>query len=145
MRKVYLDLDGVFADFDGKCKTIFGKYPKEMDSGEFWKLVCGVPHFWADLKVLPESRNLLRILDSNPNIHVEFLTALPRGTGECSTCKEDKIQWVHKNLGDKYTVNTVIGGINKARFVKSPTDILIDDMQKNIDAWNVQRWYWYNS
>ena len=135
-RTIYLDLDGVFADFEKKAIELVGKSPKEMEPTEFWGSLGKFDHVWRDLDVLPGSRLLYDTVMKVPDAHVSFLTALPRPSGKLSTAADDKREWVRKIFGNRCTVITVIGGVNKAKFVSSPDDILIDDTAKNIDAWN---------
>ena len=66
----------------------------------------------------------------------EILTSLPHPTDKLHTAREDKIDWVRKYLSPYIPVNTVVGGTEKAKYVRSRNDILIDDLERNISAWN---------
>lgn len=135
-RKIFLDLDGVFADFDKKVLELVGKRPKDIKPEEFWKQLGKHDHVWRNLELMPNSRKLYDTVMKIPDVDVAFLTALPRPTGKMVTAAEDKKLWVAEHFGTDCKVYTVIGGINKARYIQTPDDILIDDMTKNIDAWN---------
>jgi hypothetical protein len=87
---------------------------------------------------MPNYRTLfdhLKRLENEGKIHLEILTSLPYSTDKLVTSKEDKIAWVRKYLDKNIKVNTVVGGAKKAEFVKSSTDVLIDDLDRNINAW----------
>jgi 5'(3')-deoxyribonucleotidase len=135
-RTIYLDLDGVFADFEKRVIELFGKPPNSIDQTIFWKELGKFDHFWKDLDLMSGSRMLYDAVMKIPNVHVAFLTAIPRPTGKLSTAADDKKIWVKEHFGTTCQVYTVVGGVNKAKFIQTPNDILIDDTQKNIDAWN---------
>lgn len=134
-RTIYLDLDGVFADFEKKAIELVGKKPKDMQPTEFWKELGKHDHVWRDLELMPGSRALYDAVMKIPDVDVAFLTALPRPTGKMATAADDKKLWVKEHFGTECKVYTVVGGVNKAKYIQTPDDILIDDTQKNIDAW----------
>lgn len=135
-RTIYLDLDGVFADFEKKAIELVGKRPKDMQPQEFWKELGKHDHVWRDLELMPGSRMLYDTVMKIPDVDVAFLTALPRPTGKMATAADDKKHWVKEHFGPECRVFTVIGGVNKARHIQTLDDILIDDTSKNIEAWN---------
>ena len=134
-QKIFLDLDGVFADFSGRVKELTGKRPSQFYPDELWGILQKEYHFFSSLKVLNGSYSLYNYVSQLPKVEVAFLTALPRPTGNLSTAQNDKTSWVYHNLGVKYPVYTVVGGVNKAKFVSDIHDILIDDTMRNINAW----------
>jgi 5'(3')-deoxyribonucleotidase len=135
-RTIYLDLDGVFADFEKRAIELVGKNPKDMEPKEFWTKLGKFDHVWRDLEVIPQSRLLYDAVMRVPDVYVTFLTALPKSKGKLVTASDDKKRWVREHFGNQCSVITVIGGINKAKYIQTPDDILIDDTAKNIDAWN---------
>lgn len=137
-RTIYLDLDGVFADFENKAIELIGKKPKDMQPEEFWRELGKFDHFWRDLDLMPGSRMLYDAVMKIPDVYVAFLTALPRPTGKMATAADDKRIWVKEHFGTACRVYTVVGGVNKAKYIQTPDDILIDDTQRNIDAWTKQ-------
>jgi len=134
---IYLDLDGVFADFNKKAIELIGPNYKEIKANELWKELGKEKHLFLNLDEVPDAQSLFRsimIIAKEYNQEVAFLTALPYSTGNLSTSKQDKIDWVRKHLSKDIFVHTIIGGINKAKFAK-PKDILIDDTERNLVAW----------
>ncbi len=132
MTKIYLDLDGVFADFDAAVIGI-QKEPKSV----FWKKVQDVPEFFYSLKPMPSAKIMFDIIYDYTLIHnipVEILTALPRRTKHLVTAAHDKERWVAKHLSDKVVVNCADGWYNKTKWV-AKDHILLDDTARNIDAW----------
>jgi 5'-nucleotidase len=131
--KCYLDVDGVFADFDHYIQNVLG-IKEERWSDAIWKPIGEVPNFFGQLPLMEDSLELIVRLD--PLFDLEFLTALPQPTGFLNTADADKRKWLAKNVSSTIKVNTIVGGKNKVKFlVDNPGAILIDDYQRNIDLW----------
>lgn len=138
MINVYLDLDGVMVNLEKKIKEVFGSTDIS-DKTYLWSKLGEIDHLFLNLEPMPGYRVLfdyLKELENNGTIHLEILTALPYSTNKLVTAKQDKIDWVRKYLDSNIKVNTVVGGVNKSKFVKHSSDILIDDTKRNIDGWN---------
>lgn len=125
--QIYLDLDGVFADFEEGFKNVSGYYPKEVAKKTLWGTIHRTDHFFYNLPKIKESKKLWEIVEPTNPI---FLTGLPSSTQG----KEDKIRWVHKHYGDQFEV-IVLPKKDKRLYAK-PNHILIDDTHSNINEWN---------
>lgn len=126
---IYCDLDGVLVDFSGGLSAITGKeYPKrgEYELGsEEWDVV-DKGHFFRDLPWISGGKELWEMLAPyNPVI----LTGLPRG----KTAKGDKKAWVYRELG--HGVKVICCKSRDKKNYAKPGDILIDDREDNIRAW----------
>jgi len=137
--KVYLDMDGVLADFDQRFKDISGMEPKEFENKygkkAFWNLIDedNKISFWVGIKPMPGAAALVNAVKK---YNYELLTSP-------SSKKQSylgKILWV-RNHSD------ILGGKPRINFKKakekhevkpelSQTDILIDDREDTIDRWN---------
>jgi 5'(3')-deoxyribonucleotidase len=131
--KIYLDLDGVMADFDKLVQKYFPNYrPKAgmwLDD-ELWKALQSEPNFFRHLDRLPDAGDLWAYLA--PYHHnVSILTAIPRGRYPESSA--DKRIWVANNFGEHVNVITCFG-IEKQLYA-APDAILIDDAGRNIGQW----------
>jgi hypothetical protein len=138
MINVYLDLDGVMVNFDKKLQEIFGTEYKNVSPDVLWSTLGDIPNLYLNLEPMPNYLtlfNFLKQLENNGKIKLEILTSLPYSTKMLVTSKQDKIAWVREHLDKDVVINTVVGGAKKAQFVKHPTDILIDDLERNIIAW----------
>lgn len=125
--QIYLDLDGLFADFEEGFKKISGYYPKEVAKGKLWGTIHRAEHFFYNLPMIKESKKLWQVVEPTDPI---FLTGLPSS----AQGKEDKIRWVHKHYGDQYDV-IVVPKKEKRNYAK-PNHILIDDTHSNVNEWN---------
>lgn len=130
--KIFLDVDGVFADFDKKLNEVCGEdIPRFSD--EIWGPLSQVDNLFYTLEVLPNS---LKIIEAVKGHDVEFLTALPHLTGKLSTADADKRKWLREHISSTIPINTCIGGKNKPKWLKAnPGALLIDDYGRNIRMW----------
>lgn len=127
------DLDGVHADFYGRAGNLLGKSYKTTPPAEAWAVLETVPHLFRDLEPLGDSQKLWSALQ-DCGLPQEVLTAMPRPTGMLTTVDADKRNWVARHLSGTAPVTTVANGAAKALYA-APGRVLIDDIQRNIDAW----------
>lgn len=141
---VFLDLDGCVVDFPKKLKELFGtsnydELRATIGNDVLWSELGKLDHLFLNLEPMDNYKTLFNYIKSLEQTKVinrlEILTSLPYSTNKLTTSKEDKIKWVRKYLDPDIIVNTVVGGHKKAKYVKDKNDILIDDLPKNIEAW----------
>lgn len=134
--KVYFDLDGVLANFDGYVKQMKldaqyisydNKYP--IDSREaFWQFAnYYYPEMWENLPII---RKGIDLWDKHANCQRIVLTALPI---EHERAYNGKRLWVDKYLGTDIPMMATAKGFKHV--VCNPMDILYDDDHSNITAW----------
>lgn len=129
---IYLDLDGVFADFNGAVQKHCPGLIYQQHSKQIWQVLETIPNFFSTLDLLPNLKLYDIVLSKD--IGVEFLTALPRATGYLKTAQRDKTDWVHEHI-DWAQVNCVSSWEMKKYFCQGKHDILIDDSPRNIEDW----------
>ena len=137
--KVYLDMDGVIADFDKRFEDLSGMKPREFESkygkNKFWEFIDedNKISFWVGIPEMPGAKALV---DAVKKYNYELLTAP-------SVKKQSylgKILWVRNHsdlLGGKPRIN--FKKAKEKHLVKpelSKTDILIDDREDTIERWN---------
>jgi hypothetical protein len=131
--KLYIDLDGVLADFDKSAEAILKtnniyKYEFIWGPDKFWERINTKPTFFRDMELKADARHLwAKVMHLAPII----LTALPRDNGE--RVDAQKRAWV-KALIDPNADVITCPTKDKPKFCQ-PGDILIDDRAVNRDAW----------
>lgn len=129
IKRVYIDCDGVLADFDGWKAAIPG-----LTDANLWEEVKKIPHFYRTLRLMPEATLLMEYL-RGLDIPLAILTAIPR-RDTIPDAEQDKREWVEKNFGP---MEFHIGpyAVNKQQFA-GPGLVLIDDSKLNIQQWRAK-------
>jgi hypothetical protein len=138
--KVYLDMDGVLADFDQRFRDISGMEPREFESKygkkAFWDLIDeeNKIKFWVGIPVMPGAADLV---DAVKDYDYELLTS-PSAKKQSYL---GKILWVKNHTGSVFPSKPRINfkRAKEKHEVKpqlAKTDILIDDREDTIGRWN---------
>lgn len=138
----YVDMDGVLADMEKGFKELSGGLsPKEYEvkngKGSFWKLIASKPTFWTELEPMPDAKILWDYIKKNfKNPQPVLLSA-----GQGAKIIQQKTEWAHKHIDPNVKVIIASAGIKKPEYIiphtgKRVTHVLVDDTQKNIDAWD---------
>lgn len=153
-RTIYLDMDGVLADFDGamalrgvgNSSGHFLHLPKAQWSAEQLAADAAVraemlkPGFWPSLPVMPGARELLAVASQLVSPDCLFiLTATPRGDPAVrAAVAAQKTAWAADNLGfDHMRVLTCLR--SEKRLHAGPGRILVDDLASNCAEWRAAR------
>ena len=126
---IWLDMDGVLADFDGHYHKTFGYRPTrfpEPDNVE-WKRIQGTT-FYLDLPVMPGAYDLFRFADE-AGLGVAILTGVPASIDAACNHKRD---WAAQHFPDVQVV--CCQSRDKWKHGK-PDDFLIDDYLKYRVDW----------
>ncbi len=128
---LFVDLDGVLADFDVHFERLFGVRPNQdtYDPPEMWDLIRANGTFYRDLPLMPDARVLWQAVNwmyHRPTV----LTGIPYSIPGVA---EQKMLWVAEHLGPEVKVITC-GSRLKCRYGE-PGDILIDDRLKYAHYW----------
>ena len=132
--KLYLDMDGVFCDFDRRYFELFGETPgssrdRKNFSTNWTKFIEG--ENFATLDWNPGGQELLSYVRTIPDIEIEMLTS-SGGIKYHSEVTIQKAQWLCER-GFEYKINTVRGRKLKAEYATSTT-ILVDDTPDVIES-----------
>lgn len=128
--KLYLDLDGVMADFDRHFPNVFGVDHRSLAEDALWERIHSHPSFFRDL---PVCDGAVAFFDRYSYADPIILTACPRTNYQ--HVARQKREWVREHLSSRCTVLPVMGGRNKPLFMHAAGDILVDDFERNIQAW----------
>jgi len=131
MITLYLDMDGVLADFN-KAYSKFN--PTQQDRTRFRESVM-IYHIFEDLDKMPDADVLLSGVAKIPNIRIEILTSMGTFNVEQGIeAKRQKLLWLDKH-NITYKPNFVRTKTEKAKYANE-TSILIDDSIGCINPFN---------
>jgi 5'(3')-deoxyribonucleotidase len=143
---LYLDMDGVLADFNTAAKQILGASDKEearaAQTGRWpdseWRKLLEHPNFYLDLPKMPLADELVELavrFRDNLDFEVRILTAIPSGN-DMPEAFHDKIDWMDKHYGQHgFRVHFGPYSHDKAKHCQSSEDILVDDRTSNCEEW----------
>ena len=139
MRKIYLDMDGVVADWrtaaEALLKTRIDQYGERIPKDE-WDKIKNASRFYRFLPLMPGAHELVYYCqrrEADKQIEgVYFLTALPHDYSMPYTA-QDKVWWAHQHFPN---IPVFFGPFShdKCRYCE-PGDILIDDRHSNCHDW----------
>lgn len=129
MHQVYLDCDGVLADFDSGAAKIFGMSPLDFERrfglAEFWRALSASPDFFGSLEPLPDA---VELYDAVRHLNPVILTGLPRG----NWAEAQKRRWAARHFPGVEVITTRAA---LKREHCNPGDALVDDRDKYRHLW----------
>lgn len=137
MSTIYLDMDGVVADFDKKAEEIIGYShpPYTRFPSEDWAKLLDYQRFYRDLPLCKDAKHLVTTvlhLAHNKRMDVKFLSALPRDN-DFPWAAYDKVLWAQEHFPG---IPVWIGPYSDDKQQRSkPGEVLIDDRKVNIEQW----------
>lgn len=133
---IYLDMDGVLADFDSGAKELVGTSWRTEIVKPNWGKLGEYPSLFSLLTPMENAKELfLKCCEITEDIdRVQILTALPNKV-IITHAVEDKINWAHRYIHPEIKVNFGPYAQDKQNYVKHSEDMLIDDMEININQW----------
>jgi hypothetical protein len=127
--QIFLDCDGVLADFNGYAESVFGEHPRSaqdrLGSGEFWLRLRTHKDFFRKLNVLPEGKKLYEAIQ---HLDPVILTGCPLG----GWAEPQKTAWAAEHFPGVRIICCI--SRNKRDHMR-PGDILIDDYLKYRKMW----------
>jgi hypothetical protein len=130
MRQIFLDCDGVLADFDSAARALFGQHPREAEKSlgteEFWRRIRGQKNFYRHLALMADA---MQLYNSVAHLKPIILTGCPHG----GWAEPQKKAWAREHFpGVK-----MITCRSKEKFLhlEKPGDILVDDYFKYREFW----------
>jgi 5'-nucleotidase len=128
---IFLDLDGVMADFNRGFEELNGINPHDLehDRSQIWVMIGQWPTYWEDLPLMPGAHDLWARVSQHDLV---VLTGCPRDGYDVAAA--GKRRWVARHWGPHIEVITCKSD-DKQSFMRSPRDILIDDWSANIERW----------
>ena len=129
-RKLFLDLDGVMANFDAHFPALFGVSHKDMLDDDMWAKINAHDSYFFDMPLMDGA---VEFFEQIKHLDPIILTACPKTNYQ--HVARQKRQWVRKNLSEDCLILPVMGGRNKGLFCHAQGDVLIDDFERNLLCW----------
>lgn len=132
--ELYIDSDGVIADFDRKAVELLGgKRIHEVPKGTLWAKIGqynkDVSPFFDSLELMQDAQRLVDFaLENFPAVKILTATGFTPADGG-----EQKIRWYARHFPGLEVV-VVKKSPDKAQYAH-PRAILVDDRSKSIDPW----------
>ncbi|HEV2568725.1 5' nucleotidase, NT5C type [Sphingomonas sp.] len=127
--QLYLDCDGVLADFDKAATELLGMPPrvfeKRHNPGEFWKRLARHPDFYGTLPLMPDA---MELFEAVRHLDPIILTGLPRG----NWAAPQKVRWAAEHFPGTRIITCM--AVDKKRHARDG-DILVDDTVKYRHLW----------
>ena len=122
MITLYLDMDGVLANFDKEYR----KYDPQKEDRKKFRSAVLEHNIFEKLDFMPDAQKLLNYVSKLENINIQILTSMgTHQTDQANAAKYQKLNWLKaKNI--PYVANFVHSKEEKAKYA-NPQSILIDD------------------
>lgn len=129
MPRLFLDCDGVLADFDGGVRALFGMDAAHAQArfgrGGFWKRIAAHGDFYNALEPLPDAALLV---DTVRPLKPTILTGLPLG----KWAEPQKRRWAKRHFPDLPVITCLA---RDKHCHGAPGDVLVDDTLRNGESW----------
>jgi PAS domain-containing protein len=133
---IFLDLDGVLADFDRSAQAILGVPPREFEGRHgtpaFWAtLRRRAPGLYAELPLMADARELWDGVRTLAGQEPVILTGVPRWRD----AGDQKRRWAAQHFPGASVITTFAA--RKSDHAR-PGDVLIDDNPRYADRWEAK-------
>ena len=129
MSHLFLDLDGVLADFDAGAHMVLGMSPKAFEARhgkrEFWRRLARARDFYGSLPLMPDA---MELFEAVKHLEPTILTGLPLG----NWAAPQKVKWVAEHFPGTKIITTMAR--DKFRHMTG-MDVLVDDRADHRDKW----------
>lgn len=128
-RRLFLDADGVLADFDEGVRRLLGTSPRQFQSkhgrGVFWKRLANAKNFYGTLPEMPDARMLF---DAVKHLDPTILTGLPLGNWAAT----QKVEWAAAHFPGVPIITCMARDKHKHM---DAGDVLVDDRENHRAAY----------
>jgi 5'(3')-deoxyribonucleotidase len=137
MTTIYLDMDGVVADFNTYAKNILNTEQMYHSwPAEAWQKIASNPRLYRDLDKTLEADELVQFcknICNKKNWELKFLTAVPKND-DMPWAYYDKVNWINERYPG---IPVFFGPYSHSKWNHcQPDDILIDDRVSNYEEWS---------
>ena len=135
IKRIFVDMDGVLADFNTGVETLTGREFPNNDQGhndyDERKEELTNKRLFRNLPPMPDMYDLVAYI-RHTGLPWEILTAA--GVINRELVVFDKNEWIREHVSPSVVVTCTMTGSQKGMFAIKGS-VLIDDRQKNLDAW----------
>jgi len=128
-RQLYLDCDGVLADFEKGATAVLGLHPgayeKRHGIGRFWQKLASAPDFYFGLPLMPDA---MALFEAVRHLDPIILTGLPRG----NWAADQKVRWAAQYFPGTRIITTMA---RDKRDHAMEGDVLVDDQLRHRHLW----------
>jgi 5'(3')-deoxyribonucleotidase len=129
MSRLFLDADGVLADFDEGAKRLLGMAPRQFEAKhgrrEFWRRIAKAGNFYGTLAEMPDARLLF---DAVKHLQPTILTGLPLGRWAAP----QKVEWAAEHFPGVPIITCMARDKHKHM---TRGDVLVDDRENHRAAY----------
>lgn len=127
--QLYLDCDGVLADFEQGATALLGMSPRAYETrhgiAAFWREIARHGNFYGSLPLMGDAMELFNAVR---HLDPVILTGLPRG----KWAAPQKVRWAAEHFpGTRILTVMAVDKRNHAR----EGDVLVDDQMKHAHLW----------
>lgn len=136
-RIVYVDMDGVIADFDKGFQKITGKSTDDVEDPELWAAIDahGKAKFFSELEWMPGGQEMWKYIADN-FLKVKILSALGKSDKIDRQTTQGKLGWLRHNIPSLQLDDIIlVENKHRKRHYSKPGDIIIDDTLVVIQEW----------
>ena len=130
--RLFLDADGVLADFDAGATALLGMTPAQFEARhgrrDFWRRIAKAPNFYG---TLPEMRDARRLFAAVEHLEPTILTGLPLG----NWAAPQKVHWAATHFPGVPIVTCMARDKHKHM---QPGDVLVDDRENHRAAYEAE-------
>jgi len=128
-RQLFLDCDGVLADFDKGATARLGLDPDTYEArhgaGRFWQKLASAPDFYFGLPLMSDA---MELFEGVRHLHPIILTGLPGG----NWAADQKVRWAAQYFPGTRIITTLA---RNKRDHALAGDVLVDDQNRHRHLW----------
>jgi hypothetical protein len=130
--RLFLDCDGVLADFDAGAKALLGMNPAQFEARhgrrEFWRRIANARNFYGTLPEMPDARRLFEAVE---HLKPTILTGLPLG----NWAAPQKVKWAAEHFPGVPIITCMARDKHKHM---QPGDVLVDDRENHRSSYEAE-------
>jgi hypothetical protein len=129
MAHLFLDCDGVLADFDHGVHRLTGSLPHQLELSKMWSACARHDNFFGTLELMDDQFGGMALWNAVKHVNPTILTGIPFG----GWAPKQKREWAGRQFG--FDVPVITCWSKEKHTFGKPGDILVDDRKKAQGPW----------